>query len=343
MKPALFLLGLAALFGLSTRAAAQLPTCGGHDAEGASAAFEEGNRLMSEAIDQAGRRRIDRARELAAEALTHFDQQCELGDSSALAERGAALMLMGEALRSAQSYDAYLALHPLSSLDARTRRRIEANLQPGRLTVELVGDADATLFVDDLDFGPLPRRTTLRLPVGEHQLEARARDGEVLADATALVSDEEASITLTISDIRIETEPEPEPEPVDVEPEPEPEPEPIGPTERTDFTPFYVATGAAAGAFLGLSIGLSAAAEDRAVTFNRYCTDETMPYSGCDAVLAEYDGFFPASITSWILTGLATAGLVTVLVLDLGQPRAPVRISFTPSLDGASAGISGTF
>jgi hypothetical protein len=343
MKHALFLSCLTATVLVGVPARAQLPECSGHDPEGASAAFEEGNRLMAEAIDQAGRRRLDRARELAAEALTHFDQQCALGDASALAERGAALMLMGEALRSAQSYEAYLAVHPLSSLDARTRRRIEANLQPGRLSVTLVGDRDATLFVDDLDFGPLPRHTPLRLPVGEHELEARDPSGEVLADATALVSDEEASITLTITELHIETEPDPEPDPL-VEPEPEPEPEPTEPGARMDFTPFYIATGVATGVFLGLAIGLQLGADDRAQTFNRYCVDPTMPFSGCDAVLSEYDGMFGASIASWILAGLATAGLVTVLVLDLTQaPRERVRISFVPTTEGASAVVFGRF
>lgn len=334
------------LFFVPTLAAAQLPRCTGADAEGASAAFEEGNRLMAQAIEQAGRRRIDRARELAAEALTHFDRQCELGDDSALAERGAALMLMGEALASAQSYDAYLRLHPLSSMDARTRRRVEANLQPGSMIAELEGEAAGalTLFVDDLEFGALPREETLRLPLGDHALEARNDAGEVLASATvSLVEGASASrVTLHLPVIEA-SEPVTDAEPV-LEPEPVVTPIEEPTSTRPDYLPYYLATGIAAGVFLGAGIGLQVAADDRAQTYNRFCLDPTMPYAGCGSVRSEYDGLFGAAIAGYVLAGLATVGLVTVIAIDLtSRPRERLRITLAPSPDGATASIAGRF
>lgn len=313
---------------------AQLPSCSGSDPTGAITEFEAGNSLMEEALTDIRARHVDRARARAAEALVHFDRQCELGDVGALAERGAALMLMGEPLRSAQSYDAFLAQHPLESLDARTRRRTEANLQPGAARVSLSRGA-ARLFVDDLDFGVLPRATDVRIPLGEHRFEARGDDGSVLATSTARFTAEapSAAVDLFLAAPEPVLVPVVAPEPVAV-PIQRPEPEPA---TRQDYTLFYALAGAATAVGLGLGLGGLIAADDRASTYNRFCLDGG--YSGCDTVLGERDTVLGLAVGGFVLAGLGAAALVAVIVIDSGQPRERVRVAFGPS----SLTVSGAF
>ncbi len=345
----LFLLVLVAslffpeLFSPERLHAQSLPSCTGTDAAGASAAFEAGNALMQEATTEARARRRDRARELAAEALTHFDQQCELGDPGALAERGAALMLMGEPLRSAQSYDGYLSVYPLDTLDARTRRRIEPNLQPGSLVVELTGRSSAHLFVGDLDFGPISRVGPVRLPYGEYAIEARSGD-EVIASSQITLSAESPSSTLLVRGSETATaitEPDLEPRSHRDASDVVVGPDRPSPSTRTDYTAWYAATGVATAVFLGAAIGLQLWADERARTYNDFCT--MGPALGCESVRTEYDGLFGAFITSYVLTGIAAIGLVTVLALDLLQPSSTNSASVSCGMGPLSMSCHGSF
>jgi hypothetical protein len=314
-------------------ARAQMPSCTGADPAGATAAFEAGNALMTEALTEIRGRHVDRARARATEALAQFDRQCELGDASALAERGAALMLMGEPLRSAQSYDAFLAHHPLDSLDARTRRRTEPNLQPGAARVSL-SRGTAHLFIDDLDFGALPRGTDVHVPLGEHRFEARDDAGTVLASQTATFTAEAPAASV---DLFLAAE-----EPVVAEVTPEPVMVPVHraetePVVRQDYTLFYVLSGVGAAVGAGLGITGLVAADDRAQTYNRFCLDGG--YGGCDAVLGERDSMLGLAVGGFVLAGLGAVALVVVLAIDAGQPRERVRVAFGPG----SLSLSGSF
>lgn len=316
---------------------AQLPDCTGHDAGGASTEFEAGNALMTQAIDQAGHRHMDRARELATEALARFDRQCELGDTSAFAERGAALLLLGEPLRSAQSYDAYLVLHPLDTIDARTRRRIEPNLQPGTLVLE-VESPRGQLFVNDLDFGGLPETRELRLPYGELRVEVRDEHGAVLVFQDVSLTQEASRVELHLTVPPIEAEvTEPEVTAPVVTPPTPPTPPPPPPPERTDFVPFYIASAAVAGVGLALGIGMLIGADERARTYNAGCYPVIV--AGCSDYLSERDTYIGVGIAGFVLGGLGVAGLITTWILDSSQPRERVRLSFGPT--GAS--VAGTF
>lgn len=331
-------LSLAAVLLVAPLAHAQVPACSGSDSAGASAEFEAGNALMEQALNEIRGRHIDRARVRAGEALAHFDRQCELGDASALAERGAALMLMGEPLRSAQSYDAFLAQHPLDSLDARARRRTESNLQPGLARVSL-SRGSAHLFIDDLDFGALPRASDVHVPLGDHRFEARDDAGTVLATASGTFTAEAPSVTIDLFLAPEETVADATPVPVPVVvPVHHDEPPPAtGP--RADYTVFYVISGIAIGVGLGLGIGGLVAADDRAVTFNNFCLDPGA-FAGCDSVLGERDAFLGMAVGGFVLAGLGVAGLITTLVIDLGQgPREHVRVGFGPG----SLRVAGTF
>lgn len=313
-----------------------LPVCDGHDVTGASEAFEAGNQLLTEATAEARARHRDRARELAAEALTHFDRQCELGDDGGLAERAAALMLMGEPLRSAQSYDAYLRDHPLVSLDARTRRRIEANLQPGVITVDVRGRVTATLFVDDLDFGPIPRDGGLRIPYGEHRLDALAPDGSVLTTVMVTLDASSPSAVFTVE--RASAGGGPTRVVVGDHPPSggtggvvtggegtgsvEIDRGPATPPEHIDFTPYYAAVGGLTGALFVTALALQLVADERARTYNDSCFPDPAAFDGCDAVLSEHYATYDAAIGMWVATAIGAAGLGTILVLDLIQPSA---------------------
>jgi hypothetical protein len=325
------------LFAMPRVSHAQLPDCSGHDAAGASAEFEAGNALLTQAIEQATHRHVDRAHQLATQALEHFDRQCQLGDASALAERGSALLLLGETMRSAQSYDAYLQSHPLESLDARTRRRIESNLQPG--TIELdVANPRGHVFVDDVDFGALPRTTPMRLPLGTHRVEVRDDAGAVLVtDETSLTAEaSHASIhfivpvveTVVVSD----TPPEEHVTP------PPPPPPPTAPAAAPfDFLPFYIASGITAGVGLALGIAFLVVADDRARNYNATCHSASAP--GCSGMLDEYNAYFGSGVAAIVLGGLGVAGLVTTWLLDASQPRAHLHVAFGPT----GLALSGTF
>jgi hypothetical protein len=315
-------LSLVVLFAVCTwpqPAAAQSPECNGADAAGARAELEAGTALMQEAIADA-RAGGDRARALAAAALARFDRQCALGDDGALAERGAALMLMGEPLRSAQSYDAFLRVRPIGTLETRARRRIEANLQPAEVIVELDG-ASAQLFVDDLDFGSLPRSTSLRLPPGEHRFEARDREGVRVAVSIA---------TLTIGSA---------PTVVRLVPRTS---SPPSSDARVDLTGWYAATIALAVASVALGVGFVLVADERQGTHDAICT-LGLPAEGCEAVLAERDAALGVSVAGFVLAALAGAGVAIVAAIDLGQPRDSLSVSVHPSPSGVALSLSRRF
>lgn len=301
-----------------------LPRCSGDDPTQASAEFEAGNALMERALGEARARRMERARELAAQALGHFDRQCELGDAGGLSERGAALILLGEPLLSAQAYDAYLASRALDVHDARTRRRIEANLQPGTLTVEVENEAAGVrLYVGLLDFGPLPRTTPLHLPLAEHPLEARGPAGDVLASQSAGLTAEAPSATVRLA--------LPGPSPVSSA-APAPDVAVNGaitlPGANVDYAPYYGATIAAAGAGIGLGVAFLIGADERSRTYNDVCTGG--PALGCDAVLSERETFLGIGAAGFVLGGLGVVGAVTIAVLDATQPhaRSSARVRF---------------
>ncbi|UJR85753.1 hypothetical protein [Sandaracinus amylolyticus] len=297
----------------SALAAQDLPECDGADPRGARAALAEGTALLQEAIAEA-RRRGPRVRAIAEGALARFDRQCALGDPAALAERGAALMLMGEPLRSAQSYDAFLRVHPLSSLDGRRRRRIEANLQPGEAIVEL-DRGSARLVVDGLDFGPLPRSTAVRLPPGEHRFEARDDAGVVLASASATLAIGEAPALVRLAAPPIAAE-----------------------DASSDLTAWYVASAALGAASLAAGIGFFFAVDERQRAYDEICT-LGLPATGCEAVLVERDAALGASIAGFVLAGLSVAALVTLVVLDLEHHDQPIALR----VGAASLALEGTF
>lgn len=333
LRASLFFASLALLAtSLVSRAHAQLPECSGHDPAAASTEFEAGNALLTQAIDQASHRHADRAHQLATEALTHFDHQCELGDSSAYAERGASLLLLGEPLRSAQSYDAYLATHPLDSLEARTRRRIEPNLQPATIELE-IQNPRGHLFLNDLDFGPLPRTTNVRVPLGEYRIEVRVDDIVVATEPASL----SAETTFTHVSIFLPPETTGALPPVVPVVTALPVIQNRALPARTDYVPFYVVSAIATGVGLALGVGLVIAADERARTYNSLCFPTVI--SGCSSVLSERDTFLGVSVAGFVLGAIGIAGLIATYIFDQNESRGRVRLSFGPT----SFAVSGTF
>jgi hypothetical protein len=293
---------------------------------------------MQEATGEARARHRERAAELAAQALTHFDRQCEHGDDSALAERGAALMLMGEPLRSAQSFDAYLAAHPLDGLDARSRRRVEANLQPGAFTLIASDGTTARLFVDDLDFGEVPRETDVRLPYGEHRIEVRREDGSIAIHDLITLSAESPSVVVegSLGERRAPTR-------VELAEVSRTPPLPEEPAARVDYLPLELGLGIGAGAFLVTGILMQLGADGRAQAFNEVCIPLDDSTVGCEAVLDEYNGLFGGAIASYVVAGLAAVGLGVVLALDLSQGGERESVSLTCAPNVGGVGCSGRF
>lgn len=305
---------------------AQLPECAGNDPAGARAELAAGTALLQEAIEDA-RRRGHRARSLAEDALARFDRQCELGDPSALAERGAALMLMGEPLRSAQSYDAFLRTQPVGALSARRRRRIEANLQSGEAIVE-IDFGMASLFVDGLEFGPLPRSTAVRLPPGPHRFEARAEDGAVIAESSATLAIGAGPVIVRL--LRPPTR----------------DASTAGPSRGAapgvDYSAWYVATATVAAASLAAGIGFFFAVDERQGAYDEICT-LGLPAVGCEAVLAERDAALGVSVAAFVLAGASAIALVTVVVMDVSEPEVALELGVRPQVGGASAALAGSF
>jgi hypothetical protein len=290
---------------------AQVPDCTGDDPAGARAALSAGTALLQRAIADA-REGGDRARAIAAEALAHFDRQCRLGDPSALMQRGAALMLMGEPLRSAQSYDAFLRVRPLRTLDARTRRIVESNLQLGEAIVE-IDRGSGMLFVDGADFGPLPRGAVLHLPVGEHLFEARDEDGVVLdrVAVTLTSGGGPAGVRLTLERTAPEEEQRPDP--------------------PSDLRRWYLVTVGATVVSLAIGFVFLAVRSERQSAYDEVCVDPPGPTEGCGAVLTERDAAFLTSIAGFVLAGIAGVSVGVVVAIDLGQPSASNGASLTLS------------
>lgn len=346
---------------MSGSALAQYPACVGSDGD-ATAAFEAGNRLLTEAVAEARLHHIERRRELAAQALAQFDRQCAAGDDSALAERGGALVLMDEHLRAAQSYDAFLARHPLESVDTRTRRGVEQMLEHSVVQVMWAG-APAELFVDGLDFGPLPRSHDLRLPGGPHAIEARDPDGHVLASTTVTAAaDTPATVALAVRSEEgtapaVTTDEPPGPAPVRVATATAPPAHHLlasGVDDTADrpagdsiLMPIAIGTAIGAGVLLITGIALHVVAENRAQTHRAApCNGAPAPSSlpACDTVLNEYNATFPTAITFDVLAGVAAvaSGVLFGIELSHGHGADPATsVRCAPS--GAGVLCNGTF
>jgi hypothetical protein len=300
-------------------ASAQVPACDGDDPPTAHAEHEAGASLIQDAIADI-RAGGGRAREFARRALAHFDRQCAAGDDDALSERGAAWMLIGDPLRSAQSYDAFLRHHVPDTLDPQLRRRVEQNLQPGLVDVAVSG-GEARLYVDDLDFGPLPRTLVLHLPTGPHRFEARDDTGAVRATTEVTLGEETTPthVALALSAA-------------------------VARAPRTDYLPWYAAAGFGVVGFVATGIGLLAIAGGRqhAYELDMVCIDPSMAI-GCEAVIAERDAATAFGVASFVLAGLSAAMLATVAVIDLGQPAQRAHVAVVPHPGGAALVVDGAF
>lgn len=325
----LSLAALLAVFAAPCAARAQVDECTGNDPEGARTEGDLGRERLLEAIREARAGGEERRGRSAREAIEHFDRQCAHGDPRGLSGRGAAFILLNEPLRSAQSYDAFLRARPLETLEPDERQRTEANLAPARARIVATGEPrGARLFIGGLDFGPLPRSTVVHLPEGRHRVEARGADGEILGEVTA---------ALDASD---------EPTPVELEVRPA-----RSSVER--LSDWSIATGATALASLVLGVAFMLKFEERerayatpicAGTPGPDCDPQPicesgLPEEGCEATRMERDVSLGIGVAGLVLTALATAGFVTLFVLDQQRPRDGARVMLRPEPAGASVAL----
>lgn len=175
-----------------------VPSCQGDEIEAAAAFAKQGKELFKLAV-----RTTPVDLNLAEAALRAFNQQCAAGSDWALEQRAAVLVVLKRDLEAARSLDAFLARHPLESLPADVRVRVEKNTP---LVYAHVGTLEIATNVLEgalaaLDGGPmLPiDGRPLRAQPGHHVVRIEAPNFVAVESEVELVEGLSTPLTVTLS------------------------------------------------------------------------------------------------------------------------------------------------
>ncbi len=260
-----------------------------------------------------------------SEALEAYDRACTAGADEALERRAIPLFRLERALEAAESLDAFLAAHPMSSLEPAVRRRITANLRAIERAVATVvvttSPAEAQVFVDDALRGQGPTARVRVAPETSVELEVRAEGytthrvvstfsrGEDHVLAVQLVPLASAASSTSVASAGVEPQPTPTLAMVPAD----------GPRPASPERPSGLAIGSAVAGVVTLLTGLTGTLlylDSQAVT--------EIFYGDPDLDLA-------LSVTLYVLSGLALVTTFSLLVAYLSSSTGP------PSVGASSA------
>jgi len=289
MRRASVAFGFAAFLAVTPGALSQAPNAHAQDGTSADATAAQFFRAALAAYDR---------HEYRAAALAFEEAYRRVPRSAAMYNAGRSWEAAGESARAADAFATALASGEFDEHDAHVARERLQDLEPplGRLAIE--GPASATVSLDGIDRGSLPRK--LHLAPGPHRIEVRRSDGSVVVRATEVKAGELVSIT--VGDVPAQPPPPPPPAP------PLPPPTP----ERTLMATWGWVSLAATGV-LGVT---------GAVTYVKFASDRSAFDAGGDHNASIHDNAGAARTATYVLWGLGGAcAVATGLALTLSPRR----------------------
>jgi hypothetical protein len=292
----------------------EAPRCDGHDLEASRRAHADGLAHYRRATG----RDID-AREMEL-ALAAFDVQCAAGDETALELRAYALAGLRRFVDAAESLDAYLVAHPLTTLTPEAGARVaeqRAQILAQVATLSVACSVDgATVTLDGRAVGVTPI-TDQRLAEGEVSLRVEARGYEAETRIVRLAAGSSRSEPFVLRAIPPPPPPPPPPlrivrprivAPV-VAPPREVEPPREAPLASSSVSGAVIGSAVGAGVLALAGVGFTAWRIERTDAYERVCYDPRAVL--CDAALAERDAAGALQITSFVAAGgLAALALI---------------------------------
>lgn len=329
-------------------------SCRGVDPVAASSSIEAGDAAIARATSLASRGRAAAARRAFEEALASYETACAAGAELALERRAIPLARLGRPLDAIVSLDAFLAAHPLESLPADDRARIESNhrsLERQVATLSITARPEATVWLAGRELG--------RTPILQHRLEAggsiqltlRAAGHQDWVQEVPLEPGITQRLAVELSPLPSQASASTQPstestlasetsssQPSSVASEAEhPRPSSGG----SDRVPWIAVASVAAAIGLGVGIGGVVLLSDRRGSMDGSCFGPVRSaIPGCLEIRAEYDLGVGLAIGGFVFAALAGASAI-VLALLPGEERG-ASASIECSL-GLGVACRGTF
>jgi hypothetical protein len=282
---------------------APIPACSGTQPAAAAKARAEGLRHYRKS-----KRQGQTDAEMAT-ALSFFDAACAAGDETALELRAYALAGVERFVEAAQTLDAFLAAHPLSSLSEETRARVAA--QQPQILVRVASlsvvtpSPGAAVLINHRSVGKTPL-AHVRLAPGRYDLEVTVEGAEPIT----------RSLDLAAGDRAESFEPPAPPATVPMAQASDlPPAAPASPASSADLKPWWIGTAIATGVLAAAGVGGAAWASERASTYNgAHCADTSA--AGCSSTLSQYNGARGIEIGGFIGAGVAAVATGVLVFLD---------------------------
>jgi hypothetical protein len=138
-------------------------------------------------------------REFRAAALAFEEAYHRVPRSAAIYNAGRCWEAAGDRARAADAFMVALGARDLEEHDAQVARARLAELSPSLATIEAQGLPTATVSVDGVDRGPLPR--AIHVAPGEHTVHVVRRDGSVVVRRVTLAAGEVSTVSASSDDV----------------------------------------------------------------------------------------------------------------------------------------------
>jgi hypothetical protein len=234
--------------------------------------------------------------EYRAAALAFEEAYRRVPRSAAMYNAGRSWEAAGESARAADAFATALASGEFDEHDAQVARERLQDLEPLLGRLDIVGPTTATVSLDGVDRGSLPRK--LHVAPGAHRIEVHRSDGSVVVRAVEAKAGE--LVAITVGDVPAQAPPPP------------PLPVPLPTPERT-LMPTWGWVSLAATGVLGVA---------GAVTYVKFASDRSAFDTGGDHDASIHDNASAARTATYVLWGLGGAcAVATGLALTLSPRR----------------------
>lgn len=302
----------------------QVPTCDGNQTQVARDAARRGRDLYREAVSASGGPDMAKLRQ----ALAEFERQCAAGDDWALEYRASTLLVLGQHLDAARSIDAFLHSHPIATLPADVRARVEGNMPlfTQRVgTIRVVTNApNAQARIDNGPPAPLDGRV-LRVTPGTVRVDVWAPNAaNPVGQSVTVAAGQTVEVEMSLSQATVDpvVPDRPNGESADSLTGEYEEPPPPDDRDQTSgggsLTGLAVATGVVGGLLLAGGIVSTVLHEERVSTYNDEGCPESPEMDGCASVLDEADLTSTLAAIGYIGAGVLAVTTIIVAVAGGG-------------------------
>jgi hypothetical protein len=287
------------------------------------AAANSGRALYANAVQQNPPNRLT-----LEDALAAFDGQCAAGDDWSLEARAYVLAALGRDLDAALSLDAFLLRHPLASLSADVKARVESNLSLifGKVaTLEISTNAYRVDFqLDGSAVVPL-RAKVVRTTPGSHVVRLAAPGFYSQQRAVNVIAGQTFAVKIQLESALAMSRPLRSESAADLT---------DSSTRKTSAWPIVFSVGA--GVALATGVVGTVMAFDAASSYQeRGCSVNSSPQH-CDGIKARFQLSNAMEVGGFVAAGAFATAAITALLLSSDTDREHIK----SSAQGCSIGIA---